>query len=308
MENLPTASATQTDAENPKAAPLEKLRAQTSLWQDAFRRLRRNKASMLGLLIIALLIFMGVFADVLAPYDPYKADFASVRQPPSANHLMGTDKQGRDILSRIIHGARVSLAVGFLSQLLVATVGILAGAMAGYYGGNVDSIIMRLTDVFYAFPTFLFLIILMAAFGRGFINLLVALAFTAWVGLARLVRGQMLQIKQREFIEAARSLGASDARIIGRHLIPNLLGPIIVSFSFGIPGAILAETGLSFLGIGLVPPTPSWGIMLNDGFAVLRSYPHVALFPGIVLALTQLAFLFLGDGLRDALDPRMTHK
>ncbi|MCL5994508.1 MAG: ABC transporter permease [Chloroflexi bacterium] len=308
MENLPTASATQPDAENLKAAPLEKLRAQTSLWQDAFRRLRRNKASMLGLLIIALLIFMGVFADVLAPYDPYKADFASVRQAPSAKHLMGTDKQGRDILSRIIHGARVSLAVGFLSQLLVATVGILAGAMAGYYGGNVDSIIMRLTDVFYAFPTFLFLIILMAAFGRGFINLLVALAFTAWVGLARLVRGQMLQIKQREFIEAARSLGASDARIIGRHLIPNLLGPIIVSFSFGIPGAILAETGLSFLGIGLVPPTPSWGIMLNDGFAVLRSYPHMALFPGIVLALTQLAFLFLGDGLRDALDPRMTHK
>ncbi len=282
-----------------------KLRRQSSLWSDAFRRLRRNKASLVGLAIILIFVLMAIFADVIAPYDPYKTDFAAVRQPPSVQHLMGTDKQGRDILSRIIHGARVSLAIGFASQVLVATIGIFLGSLAGYYGGWVDTVIMRVTDIFYAFPTFLFLIILMAAFGRGFVNLLFALAFTAWVGLARLVRGQMLQLKQREFIESSRSLGASDARIIVRHLIPNLLGAVIVAFSFGVPGAILAETGLSFLGIGLVPPTPSWGIMLNDGFAVLRSYPHMALFPGLVLALTQLAFLFLGDGLRDALDPRM---
>jgi ABC-type dipeptide/oligopeptide/nickel transport system permease subunit len=217
---------------------------------------------------------------------------------------MGTDKQGRDILSRIIYGTRISMSIGFLSQVLTLVVGTILGAIAGYYGGKLDTLIMRITDVFYAFPNLLLLIILMAAFGRGFLNLLVAMTFTAWVGSARLVRGQVLQLKEFEFVESARALGASDRHIILRHMLPNVMSTIMVAFSFGVPGAILGEAGLSFLGIGLVPPTPSWGIMLNDGFAVLRALPNVVFFPALVIAIVMVAFLYLGDGLRDALDPR----
>lgn len=275
-----------------------------SPWMLALRRLWRNRAATLGLAIILVLCLMGIFADLLTPYPPLKADFTVVRQPPSVKHLMGTDKQGRDILSRIMYGARYSITIGFISQALVMIVGMLLGSMAGYYGGKVDTVIMRITDIFYAFPNLLLLIILMAAFGRGFINLMAALALTAWVGPARLVRGQVLQLKNQGFVESARALGATDLRIILTHLLPNMFGPMIVSFSFGVPGAILAEAGLSFLGIGLVPPAPSWGIMLNDGFGIIRALPHVALFPGLVISLTMLAFLFLGDGVRDAFDPR----
>ena len=273
-------------------------------WVKAIHRLLRNRAATIGLAIIVFFILIGIFADVVAPYDPIKVNFAAVRQPPSMQHLMGTDKQGRDVLSRIIYGTRISMSVGFFSQLLTILVGTVLGAVAGYYGGKVDTIIMRITDIFYAFPNLLLLIILMAAFGRGFLNLLVALAFTAWVGPARLVRGQVLQLKEFEFVESARALGASDRHIIFNHMLPNVMSSIMVAFSFGVPGAILAEAGLSFLGIGLVPPTPSWGIMLNDGFAVLRAMPHVVFFPALVIAIVMIAFLYLGDGLRDALDPR----
>lgn len=273
-------------------------------WIKAFKRLLRNRAAAVGLVVIILFILVGIFADVIAPYDPIKVDFAAVRQPPTAQHLMGTDKQGRDIFSRIIYGTRLSMSIGFISQIMAVTVGTILGSVAGYYGGKADTIIMRITDVFYAFPSLLLLIILMAAFGRGFGNLLVALTVTAWVGAARLVRGQVLQLKELAFVESARALGASDIHIIARHMLPNVLSTLMIAISFGVPGAILAEAGLSFLGIGIVPPTPSWGIMLNDGFAVLRAVPHVVIFPALIIAIIMIAFLFLGDGLRDALDPR----
>ena len=275
-------------------------------WIKAFRRLLRNRAAAISLVIILVFILMGIFADVISPYDPIKADFAAIRQPPSVQHLMGTDKQGRDIFSRIIHGTRISMSMGFISQAIAILVGTLVGSIAGYYGGKADSVIMRITDIFYAFPNLLFLIILMAAFGRGFLNLLVALAFTAWVGSARLVRGQILQLKELPFVESASALGASDRHIILSHMVPNVISSIMIALSFGIPGAILAESGLSFLGIGLVPPTPSWGIMLNDGFTVMRAMPYAVFFPALAIAIIMIAFLYLGDGLRDAFDPRST--
>jgi ABC-type dipeptide/oligopeptide/nickel transport system permease subunit len=257
-----------------------------------------------ALLFLVILIAAALLAPILAPYHPLATDFEHIRQPPSALHWLGTDKQGRDILSRLLFGARISLAVGFLSQLPVLLIGVAAGCAAGYYGGRTDAVIMRTVDVFYAFPTLLFLIILMAVLGRGFGSLLLALTITAWASLARLVRGQVLQLRQAEFITAARCLGASDWRIIWRHLLPNLTGVLVVAVSLGIPAAILAEAGLSFLGLGLLPPAPSWGLMLSDGFTTLRSAPHIALFPGLAIALTMLALYVLGDSLRDAADPR----
>lgn len=274
-----------------------------SLWGDVWRRLRRNKGAMVGLFIIVFLTVVCALAPFIAPYEPNRTDFLSLRQPPSWKHLMGTDLQGRDVFSRILYGGQVSLSVGVISQLAIMMVGIVIGAVAGYYGRWVDTIIMRITDIVYAFPTGLFLIILMVLLGRGFGNMILAMTITSWVGVARLVRGEVLQLKQREFVEAARSVGARDRDIIWRHLMPNLIGPMIVWFSLGIPGAIMAEAGLSFLGIGLVPPTPSWGIMLNQGYELFRVLPHLVFFPALVIAIVMVAFMLLGDGLRDAFDP-----
>ncbi len=280
------------------------MRAPENPWVKAFRRMLKNRGAALGLYVILFFALIGALADIVAPYDPIKPNFAALRQPPSAQHLFGTDKQGRDILSRIIHGARISMAVGFLSQGLTIFIGTVVGAIAGYYGGKVDTILMRITDSLYAFPTMLLLIIFMAAFGRGFINLLIAMSIAAWVGPARLVRSQVLQLKSQAFVEASHALGAPARHIILRHMLPNLIGSLMIFLSFGVPAAIMAEAGLSFLGIGLVPPTPSWGVMLNDGFAVLRALPHVVFFPSLVIIITMLAFMYLGDGLRDAFDPR----
>ncbi|HSN73868.1 MAG TPA: ABC transporter permease [Anaerolineae bacterium] len=276
-----------------------------SPWRRIAQRLRRDRAALLALAYLVLLAAAALLAPVLAPYPPLAVDFDAVRQPPSPQHWLGTDQQGRDILSRLLYGARISLAVGVVSQVPVLLIGLAAGCAAGYYGGRSDAVIMRTVDVFYAFPSLLFLITVMAILGRGFGPLLLALTLTAWAGLARLVRGQVLQLRQAEFVAAARCVGASDRRILARHLLPNLSGVLLVFLSLAIPGAIVAEAGLSFLGLGLLPPAPSWGIMLSDGFAVLRSAPHIALFPGLAIALTMLALFVLGDSLRDASDPRM---
>ena len=273
-------------------------------WRLAFRRMLKNRAAAVGFSMIVFFVLVGVFADIIAPYDPMKPDFKALRQPPSAQHIMGTDKQGRDIFSRIIHGTRISMSVGFLSQGITLLIGTVVGALAGYYGGKVDTALMRITDTLYAFPTMLLLIIIMAAFGRGFINLLLAMSITAWVGSARLVRGQVMQLKGQAFVESANAMGAPARHIILRHMLPNVIGPLMIMFSFGVPAAIMAEAGLSFLGIGLVPPTPSWGVMLNDGFPVLRALPHVVIFPSVIIIVTMLAFMYLGDGMRDAFDPR----
>lgn len=283
----------------------KKKKASTSLWADAWRRMKRNTGSNIGLIVIAFLVLTSLAAPLIAPYGPYEVDFTHVREAPTWKHLMGTDMVGRDILSRMLYGGQASLAVGFFSQIIIMAIGITIGAISGYYGGLVDTLIMRTSDVIYAFPSMLFLIILMTLLGHGFINLIIAMTVTAWVGPARLVRGEVLQLKEREFIEAARCVGTRDRNIIFKHLFPNLLGPIIVSFTLGIPGAIMAEAGLSFLGMGLIPPTPSWGIMLNLGFTMFRVAPHMVIFPAVVIAITMVAFLYIGDGLRDAFDPHM---
>lgn len=266
-------------------------------------RLRRDRAALLALAYLAALIGIALLAPILAPYDPLGTDFDHLRQPPDAQHWLGTDKQGRDILSRLMFGGRISLAAGFLSQAPILLIGTAAGCLAGYRGGRTDTLIMRVVDVFYAFPAMLFLITLMAVVGRSFGNLLLALTLTSWAGIARLVRGQVLQVKQAEFITAARCVGAADGRIILRHILPNLTGVLAVALSLGVPGAMVAEAGLSFLGLGLLPPAPSWGLMLSDGFATLRSAPHIALFPGLAIGITMLALFVLGDSVRDALDP-----
>ena len=271
--------------------------------RNTLGRLRRDKAALLALAYLAVLIVIALFAPVLAPYDPLHTDFDHLRQPPDAQHWLGTDKQGRDILSRLMYGGRISLAVGFLSQAPILLVGAAAGCIAGYRGGRTDALIMRVVDVFYAFPAMLFLITLMTVLGRSFGNLLLALTITAWAGIARLTRGQVLQVKQAEFITAARAVGAADGRIMRRHILPNLAGTLAVALALGIPGAMVAEAGLSFLGLGLLPPAPSWGLMLSDGFAALRSAPHIALFPGLTIGVTMLALFVLGDSVRDALDP-----
>ncbi|MBK9095145.1 MAG: ABC transporter permease [Anaerolineae bacterium] len=274
------------------------------LWRSITRRLWHDRAGLSSLIFLVVLTTVALLAPWLAPFDPLDVDFDHVRQPPDAQHWLGTDKQGRDVLSRLLFGARLSLAVGFVSQAPILLIGVSAGCLAGYRGGRSAGLIMRVVDVFYAFPTTLLLIALMAILGRGFGSLLIALTITSWAGAARLVRGQVLRLKQAEFITAAVSLGAADWHILWRHILPNLSGILLVMLSLGIPGAIVAEAGLSFLGIGLLPPAPSWGLMLSDGFSVVRSSPHLAWAPAIAIGLTMLALYTLGDSLADALDPR----
>lgn len=274
-------------------------------WRGIARHFWRDRAALAALFFLACLATMALLAPLLAPSDPLAVDFDHLRAPPSPQHWLGTDKQGRDVWSRLLYGARLSLVVGFASQVPILLVGVSAGCLAGYRGGRIDALLMRLVDLFYAFPTTLLLIALMAILGRGFGSLLIALTITSWAAVARLVRGQVLRLRQTEFITAAVSLGATDIRILQRHILPNLTGILLVVISVGIPGAIVAEAGLSFLGIGLLPPTPSWGIMLSDGFSVVRSSPHLAWAPAIAIGLTMLAFYTLGDSLADALDPRL---
>jgi oligopeptide transport system permease protein len=281
-------------------------RSSRGLWRDAWRRLLRNRLAMGGLAFITLILLVALFADVLAPYDPTFQFPASSYARPSAAHWLGTDDLGRDILSRLIHGARVSLAVGIFAQCIILVIGLSIGGLAGYLGGRMDNYLMRFTDVFYAFPDLLFVIIITAALGASFLNILIAIGLVNWTDLARLVRGQLMTLRERDYVSAARSLGAPAPRIIMQHLLPNAAGPIIVRLTYGVPQAIFTEAVLSFIGLGVRPPTASWGSMIERGNQAIFSAPHMVLFPALVIALTMLAFNFLGDGLRDALDPQNT--
>ena len=274
-------------------------------WRGIARHVWRDRAALVALVFLVGLATAALFAPLLAPSDPLAVDFDHLRAPPSPQHWLGTDKQGRDVLTRLLYGARLSLTVGFATQVPILLVGVSAGCLAGYRGGRIDVLLMRLVDLFYAFPSTLLLIALMTILGRGFGSLLIALTITSWAGVARVVRGQVLRLKQAEFITATIGLGATDTRILRRHILPNLTGILLVVISASIPGAIVAEAGLSFLGIGLLPPAPSWGIMLSDGFSVVRSSPHLAWAPAIAIGLTMLALYTLGDSLADALDPRV---
>jgi len=299
-------------------------RKQRSLWQDALWRLRRNKAAMLGLAIIAAAALMAIFAPFIAPYDPTIQDTKVANMDPgfmasfgskftNPQFLLGSDQLGRDILSRLIWSARISIVVGIVPTSLVFLIGASLGMAAAFYGGWVDNLLMRFTDIIYAFPDLLFLVIIMATLRNsplgdimgGLVLMFVALAIVSWVGLARLVRGQVLSLKEKEFVEAARAIGVPTRRIMVRHLFPNALAPVIVSLAFSIPGAMLAEATLSFIGIGIKPPTATWGVMINEGFVVFSQSPWPVLLPALCISIVMLAFTFVGDGLRDALDPRM---
>jgi oligopeptide transport system permease protein len=286
-------------------APALRLHRATNLWLDAWRRLLRNKLALFGGVLVLIFLIMAIFADLLAPFPYDQVDFGNARQFPSWQYPFGTDALGHDMLSRIIYGARISLLVGLGSQLLVVLIGVPIGAIAGFYGGKVDLYLMRLVDVMYAFPTLLFVILIMSALGPGLMNIFIALGLTTWVTICRLTRGQFLSLREKEFTVAARAVGASGGRIIWHHLLPNALTPIIVAVTFGVPAAIFAEAALSFIGVGISPPTPSWGQMVGESQQYLRSYWHLATFPAAAIGLTMLAFSFLGDGLRDALDPHM---
>jgi oligopeptide transport system permease protein len=307
------------------------LKKERSLWGDAWRRLLRNKGAVFALALIALLAFVALLAPVLAPYNPVvQTSNNSLRLPAwvrddnpkrdgNSAYLLGTDAIGRDILSQLIYGARVSLLVGIIPVIITTMIGVTIGLVSGFAGGSVDNLLMRFTEIVYAFPDLLFVIIVTTAFrdtifGQAFNGLLLiffALSLTGWVGLARLVRGQVLSLKQKEFIEASRAIGVPTWKVLLRHILPNTLAPIIVTIAFAIPGYAVAEAGLTFLGVGMRPsldpnnafPT-SWGVMLQDGFSNINSNPLMLLFPAVCVALLTVAFTFLGDGLRDALDPR----
>jgi oligopeptide transport system permease protein len=283
---------------------------QIGLWTDAWRRFRRNRLAVASLTTIVLIIAVAIAAPFLQHVgllaDPTQQDVVNSFAPPgTAHHPLGTDDLGRDVLSKAVFGSQVSLTIGILVQSIVLVIGGTIGLVAGYFGGWVDNLLMRFTDIMYAFPDLLFVLIIVAALGPTFVNIFVAIGLVGWVGLARLVRGQVLSIKEKEYVEAARAAGTSPFKIIVKHLIPNSLGPVIVSLTFGIPAAIFTEAVLDFLGVGLRPPQPSWGVMVFEGYAAVDAFPSLVIIPCLALSVTMLAFNFIGDGLRDALDPRM---
>ncbi|MCB9138552.1 MAG: ABC transporter permease [Caldilineaceae bacterium] len=280
-------------------------RPETNLWADALRRLSRNKAAVVSAIFLFLLVLVALFAPLLAPYSPYEPDFSQVRMLPSADHWLGTDELGRDILSRLMYGARVSLFVGITVQTAATFIGIAVGLLAGYYSGFVDIVLMRAVDIMYAFPNFLFAVFMVSLLEPSVGSVILTLSLASWPFVARLVRGQALSTKNMEYIMAARVIGTPNRVIMRRHILPNILSPIIIQFTLGIAGVIMAEAALSFLGIGIRPPNPTWGGMISKGREFFRTSPHLAIYPSIILGLTMIAFNFLGDGLRDALDPRM---
>jgi ABC-type dipeptide/oligopeptide/nickel transport system permease subunit len=277
----------------------------SSLWRDAVRRLLRNRLALLGLIVVATLCLVAVFADLLAPYPYTKTNFSRLNEPPSRAYPMGTDQIGRDLLSRMIYGARISMIVGLGAQVIVVLIGVPIGALSGWFGGRVDLVLMRLVDVMYAFPNLLFVILVMSMLGAGLMNIFIAIGLTGWVGIARQTRAQVLAVREKEFVDGARGLGAGFGRLLVRHVLPNSLTPIVVAVTFGIPQAIFTEAALSFIGVGINPPTPSWGQMVGEGQQYLRTYWHLCVFPSIAIALTMLSFTFVGDGVRDALDPKL---
>jgi len=265
----------------------------------------RHRLAAIGLIVVAGVMLMALLAPLLAPYDPYKQNLYRVLQPPSASHWLGTDNVGRDLLSRVIYGARISLLVGLVATAVSAVAGIVIGLVAGYLGGAVDTVVMRVTDAFMCFPYLIFVLALAAALGPGVANIIVAFCLLGWTGFARIVRGQVLALRDLPYVEAARAVGLDEMRVMVRHVLPNALAPVIVAVSITIGLAILTESGTAFLGLGAEPPTASWGKELRIGYTYLERVPLFSLAPGAMITLTVLAFNFVGDGLRDALDPSL---
>lgn len=277
---------------------------QVSLWGDAWRRLRRNRLALVATIYLAFLVAVALVSLVWTPYRMSEVGVTVTYAPPSAAHLLGADELGRDVLSRLMVGAQVSLVVGVGTQLLVLLVGVPIGLLAGYYRGWLDSIVTFIINVFYGIPDILVAMIMVFLLGPSLKNIIIAIVVTRWMDMARLVRGQAFSLREREFVEAARAAGARPFKMLFGHLFPNALGPVIVQATLGIPAAILFEAFLSFLGVGVQPPTPSWGSMASEGVQAIQYAPHMVVAPSIALSITLMAFNFIGDGLRDALDPR----
>jgi peptide/nickel transport system permease protein len=275
-------------------------------WESVFwRQFRRNQLGLVGGTVVLVLGLAAVLAPLIAPYDPAAYDVKQILLPPGPAHWFGTDQIGRDVFSRMLYGARISMAVGFVSVGIAVVVGTLIGTMAAYYGRRVDELLMRFVDLMLNFPRLFLLLTLIALLRPSIWVIMAVIGFTGWMGLARLVRGEILSLKEREFVQSARALGARDRRIMFRHILPNALVPVLVSATLGVAGAILAESGLSFLGLGVQPPTPSWGNILIDGKANIEIAWWLSVFPGMAILITVLAYNLLGEGLRDALDPRL---
>ena len=276
----------------------------SSLWQDALRRLIQNRAAMIGGITVLVLIILAIFAPWIAPYSYSYQNLDIGASPPSAEHLLGTDVLGRDLLSRLLYGARISLLVGFVATGVALVIGVSWGIIAGYFGGRVDSIMMRIVDVLYGLPFIIFIILLMVIFGRNLWLLFGAIGAVEWLTMARIVRGQVIGLKNQEFVMAARAMGVSNLSMFRKHLLPNILGPIAVYATLTIPQVMLLEGFLSFLGLGIQPPMSSWGTLIKDGVESMEEYSWLLIYPGITFTITLFALNFFGDGLRDALDPK----
>jgi peptide/nickel transport system permease protein len=269
------------------------------------RRFSQNKLSMAGAVTVLFLICLSLLAPVISPYDPTTIDVYNVLSPPSTTHLLGTDELGRDLLSRIIWGSRVSLKVGFVAVGIALIIGSIIGAVAGFYGGKIDAILMRLVDIMLAFPTFFLILAVIAILEPSIFTIMAVIGITSWMDVARLVRAEFLSLRERDFVDAARAIGISNKRLMFKHILPNALSPVFVAATFGVAGAILIESGLSFLGLGVQPPDPSWGNILTSGKDNIEVAWWLSLFPGLAILVTVLSYNLVGEGLRDALDPRL---
>jgi peptide/nickel transport system permease protein len=276
-----------------------------TLAQETWRRFKTNKLALAGGVVVVLLFAVSIMAPLVSPHDPNKFHLKRVLEGPSWNHPLGTDELGRDVLARMIYGAQISLKVGFVAVGIATLIGIVLGALAGYYSGWVDAVIMRVVDIMLCFPAFFLILAVIALLEPSIWNIMIVIGLTSWMGVARLVRAEFMGLKNREFVSAARVLGASDSRIIFRHLMPNAMAPVLVSATLGVAGAILTESALSFLGIGVQPPTPSWGNILTAGKDNIEVAWWLSVFPGLAILVTVLAYNLLGEGLREALDPRL---
>ena len=281
------------------------VRPSISYWKDAWRRLRRNPVSMIGLVLVVLVTLTAVFAPLLTPYDYYTQNLARANESPSAEHLFGLDFLGRDILTRVLFGSRISMTVAYVSAAIILVIGVLYGGIAAYFGGRTDMVMMRIVDIVSGIPSMLYLILFMVTLGPGVRSIILALGITLWMGMARMVRSEVLSLRNQEFALAAQALGIARTRILVTHLIPNSMGTIIVNLTFAIPVAIFSESFLSFLGLGVSAPQASWGTLAAEALQSYMVYPHQLVFPSLAICVTILAFNFLGDGLRDALDPKM---
>lgn len=289
---------------NKQNSILESAEKGSSLWKDAWMRLKKNRMSMIGLGVIIFMTVLSLITPWIAPYAYQAQDLDLGASAPSAKHWLGTDIFGRDLLTRVMYGGRISLAVGFVATAVSLLIGVLYGSIAGFLGGKVDSVMMRIVDILYSLPFILFVIILMVVFGRNFYLMFLAIGAVEWLTMARIIRGQVLNIRRQDFVSACYAMGVSDWKIITKHVIPNVLGPIIVYTTLTIPSVMLLEAFLSFLGLGVQPPMSSWGLLIAAGVETMEEYTWLLIFPGLALSVTLFSLNFLGDGLRDALDPK----